>query len=175
MAYVYAAMAIGERFAAGQIAHTMEPFRRRFRLTNRFSGYSKDMRKSLQLRFTTIVCLLLIAPVCLSAGENKKKAPEQFSSLSFVVLRDSSGKPIKNASVVLHSLSKDGRQERDGLQLKTDTDGKASIEDIPYGDLRLQVVAHGFQTYGDDVKVNQAKQEFVIRLKPPADQVSIYK
>ena len=128
------------------------------------------MRKILKLTFA----LLLILPLCLSAAEKKKKAPEQFCSLSFVVLRDTSGKPIKNASVVIHSLRKDGTQDTEGFQLKTDTDGRASIDDIPYGKLRLQVLAHGLQTYGDDIEVNAAKQEFVIRLKPPAAQVSIY-
>jgi hypothetical protein len=131
------------------------------------------MRKILRFRFA--VALLLILPLCLSAGEKKKKAPEQFSSLSFVVLKDFNGKPIKNASVVLHFLRKDGSQSDEGFQLKTDTDGKAAIDDIPYGKLRLQVLAHGLQTYGDDIEVNAAKQELVIRLKPPAEQVSIYK
>jgi len=126
------------------------------------------------MRFAAIISLLLVVPLCLSAGDKKKKAPEQFSSLSFVVVKDSNGKPIKNASVVLHSVAKDGRQEREGFQLKTDTDGKASIDDIPYGRMRVQVIAHSFQTYGDDIDVNQPKHELVIRLKPPAEQVSIY-
>ena len=131
------------------------------------------MRNILRLRFA--VALLLILPLCLSAAEKKKKAPEQFCSLSFVVLKDATGKPIKNASVVIHSLRKDGSQDTEGFQLKTDTDGKAFIDDIPFGKLRLQVLAHGLQTYGDDIEVNAEKQEFVIRLKPPAEQVSIYK
>ena len=133
------------------------------------------MSNLLRVRWAALVCWLLIAAVCLSAEGKKKKVPEPFSSLSFVVLRESDGRPVKNASVVLHFLRHDGSQEREGLQLKTNTDGRASIEDIPYGKLRLQVVAHSLQTYGDDVEVNQAKQEFVIRLKPPAAQVSIYK
>lgn len=132
------------------------------------------MRKIFALRWVQVVSVLLLVPVCLSAGEKKKKAPEQFSSLSFVVLKDSNGKPIKNASVVIHSLRANGEQEQDGFQLKTDTDGRTAIDDIPYGKLRLQVIAHGLQTYGDDVDINQAQQEFVIRLKPPAAQVSIY-
>jgi hypothetical protein len=113
-------------------------------------------------------------PLCLSAGDKKKKPPEQFCSVSFTVLRDSSGKPVKNASVVLHSLGKDGNQEKEGFQLKTDTDGKASMDDLPYGLMRVQVVAHGLQTYGDDIDLNQPKQDLVIRLKAPAEQISVY-
>ena len=133
------------------------------------------MSNLLRVRWAALVCWLLMVAVCLSAVGKKKKAPEPFSSLTFVVLRESDGRPVKNASVVLHFLRQDGSQEWEGLQLKTNTDGRASIEDIPYGKLRLQVVAHSLQTYGDDVEVNQAKQEFVIRLKPPAAQVSIDK
>jgi hypothetical protein len=125
-------------------------------------------------RFTALIALLLIVPLCLSAGDKKKKPPEQFCELSFVVLRASNSKPIRNASVVIHSLRKDGKQDTDGFQLKTDVDGRASINDIPYGKLRLQVLAHRLQTYGDDIEVKEAKQEIVIRLKAPADQVSIY-
>jgi len=131
------------------------------------------VRKIWNLRFAVVVSLLLI-PLGLAAGENKK-APEPVSSLSFVVLKDSDGTPIKNASVVIHSLDKDGRQEREGFQLKTDSDGKAFIDGIPYGSLRVQAVVRGLQTYGDDIEVNQPQQEIVIRLKPPAGQLSIYK
>ena len=142
------------------------------------------MRTIFPLRWAAIISWLLgaafLAPVCLSpaelsAKEKKLKAPEQFSRLSFTVLRESSGKPVKNASVVIHFLRPDGRQESEGFQLKTDSEGRAAIDDIPYGKLRVQVIAHGLQTYGDDVEINAGTQEFVIRLKPPADQVSIYK
>jgi hypothetical protein len=132
------------------------------------------MRKSLNLRLTALVALLLIVPVCLSAGEKKKKPVEQFCALSFVILKDSNGKPIKNASVVIHSLRKDGSQDDEGFQLKTDTDGKAHIDDIPYGKLRLQVIARSLQTYGDDIEVKEPQQEIIVRLKPPVGQISIY-
>lgn len=126
-------------------------------------------------RLAVLVSLLLIVPLCLSAKDKKKQPPEPLCSLSFIVLRDSDGKPIKNASVIVHALSKEGRQEREGFQLKTDTDGRASIDGIPYGNLRVQAVAHSLQTFGDDIEVNQPKQEIVIRLKPPVGQISIYK
>ena len=129
----------------------------------------------MRFRFATLVALLLILPVCLSAGDKKKvKPPEQFCAVSFVVLKESNGKPIKNASVIMHGLTKDGTQASDGFQLKTDNDGRAHIEDIPYGKYRLQAIAHNMQTYGDDIELNQPQQEFVVRLKPPAGQVSIY-
>ncbi len=116
----------------------------------------------------------LTMPELWARGKKQAKVPEQFSSLSFVVLRAASGKPVRNASVVIHFLRKDGSQDEEGFQLKTDSEGRAAIGDIPYGRLRVQVVARGLQTYGKDVEINSAQQEFVIRLNPPADQVSIY-
>ena len=118
--------------------------------------------------------LSLATPELRARGKKQSKAPEQFSSLKFVVLRASNGKPVRNASVVVHFLGTDGRETAEGLQLKTDGEGRAAIEDIPFGKLRLQVVAHGLQTYGEDVEIDSAQQEFVIRLNPPADQVTIY-
>ena len=145
-------------------------------LVSRISAPPKRIILTRLLLGAMCLNLLLLQTTELGARARKQpKAPEQWASLSFVVLRRTDGKPVRNASVVIHFLRQDGRQDDEGFQLKTDSDGRASIEDIPYGKLRLQVVARGLQTYGDDVEINSAKQEFVIRLNPPAGQVSIYK
>jgi len=94
-------------------------------------------------------------------------------SLRFVVVRDYNSKPVKNASVVMHPVSK-GKQSRGGLELKTDTDGRASFDGVPYGPLRIQVLATGFQTYGQDYAVDKPDMEIVVRLKRPQGQYSIY-
>jgi len=49
------------------------------------------------------------------------------SDLRFVVVRDYNGKPVRNASVILHSVNKDGKQTKGGAQLKTDAEGKANF------------------------------------------------
>jgi len=101
--------------------------------------------------------------------------PQQASNLSFVVLKDDNGKPVRNASVILHQVNGRGRQGQGGLQLKTDNEGKAYYAGIPYGKLRIQVIAPGLQTYGEDHDINQPEQEFVIKLKRPQEQHTIYK
>ena len=67
---------------------------------------------------------------------------DDMAMLNFVVIRDYNGKPIRNASVVMHPVEKNGKQSRGGLQLKTDAEGKASFDGVPYGKLRIQVLAH---------------------------------
>jgi len=101
-------------------------------------------------------------------------AVENTSKLDFLVLKDSNGKPVRNASVVLHPVNSHGKQERGGLQLKTDADGKTSFDGAPYGKLRIQVLAPGFQTFGADYEVNQPIMEITIKLKRPQEQYSIY-
>ena len=114
--------------------------------------------------------LAIVVPVLCWAA---KKDSEQSAELRFLVLRQENQQPIRNASVVLHRLDKDGRQ-RDTMQLKTDSDGKASIDGMPYGRLRVQVIAPGRQTFGEDYDVQQPTMDFRIELKPPKGQLSIY-
>jgi hypothetical protein len=101
-------------------------------------------------------------------------AEQKTSELNFVVLKEDNGKPVRNASIVLHPVSKEGRQSSGGVQLKTDPDGKAGFSAAPYGKLRVQVLMRGFQTYGEDFEINQPQQEIVIKLKRPREQYSIY-
>jgi hypothetical protein len=101
-------------------------------------------------------------------------AEEPSSNLNFVVVRENSGKPVRNAAVILHPVNTHGKQERGGYELKTDPDGKTSFEGAPYGKLRVQVLAHGFQTFGEDYDINQPTMQIVIKLKRPQGQYSIY-
>jgi hypothetical protein len=117
-----------------------------------------------------ILAVLLLLGLA-AAGDK----PQQTANLRFVVLKGYNGKPVRNASVILHQVDARGRQGQGGLQLKTDGEGRAFYEGIPYGKLRIQVIAHGFQTYGEDRDIHQPEQEFVIKLKRPQDQYSIYK
>src|SRR3954452_23329889 len=83
--------------------------------------------------------------------------------LNFLVIKDYNGKPIRNASVVLHPVKKDGKQSKGGLELKADAEGKASFDGVPYGKLRVQVLAPGFQTFGEDYDINQPTLEITVR------------
>lgn len=119
-------------------------------------------------RFILVVPLLLLA----SFGVAEKK---QMAKVQFVVVRSFNGKPVRNAAVILHPVGKDGHQSSNGLELKTDADGKASYDALPYGKVRIQAIAPGLRTYGDDVEINQPEQQITIKLERPKDQYSIYK
>jgi len=107
-------------------------------------------------------------------ASDKKSDQEQYSNLRFAVVKDDNNKPVRNASVILHPVKKDGSQAKGGFQLKTDSEGNTATEGIPYGMLRVQVLAPGFQTFGNDYDVNQPTMDIQIRLKRPGEQLSIY-
>ena len=94
--------------------------------------------------------------------------------VKFLVVKDYNGKPIRNAAVVLHPVSKKGKQARGGLELKTDNDGRTSIDGIPYGPIRIQVLVPGFQTFGEDYLLDKPEQLITVKLKRPGGQYSIY-
>ena len=122
------------------------------------------------LRYSAI-SLLILAVVATAAA---KKKHESLATVNFVVVRDESGKPIRNAAVVLHPVDDEGNQQRAGYELKTDADGKTTYDGVPYGKIRIQVLARGFQTYGEDHDINAANMDITIKMKRPAGQYSIY-
>ncbi len=126
----------------------------------------------MQRLLVAILCLLFV-PALLVASD-KKNESGQVSSLKFAVLKDDNGKPVRNAAVVLHPVERSGKQSLGGIELKTDAEGKTKSDGIPYGMLRVQVIAPGFQTFGQDYTINQPEHEIVIRLKRPQKQYSIY-
>jgi hypothetical protein len=103
----------------------------------------------------------------------KYKLPPPTSTISVTVLRNSDGKPVENAAVIFHPV--EGERDKGGMELKTNEDGKTSIDVIPIGDtVVLQVLAKGFQTFGRECKVDKPNMAFQVKLKRPGEQYSIY-
>jgi len=123
-------------------------------------------------RCALVIPALLLFSSLLVAGDKKANVSE--SSVNFVVLKDDTGKPIRNAAVVLHLAGKNCQPAHTGFELKTDSDGKTHFDGVPYGLLLIQVIAPGFQTFGNCFTIGQPDQEISIRLKRPQGQYSIY-
>ena len=104
----------------------------------------------------------------------KYTPPPETSEIHVTVLRDSNGKPVRQAAVVMHPLK--GTKDEGAMEVKTDDDGKVAIDIIPIGYvLRLQIIAPGFQTFGNDYNVDAPAKEITVRLKRPGQQYSIYR
>jgi hypothetical protein len=116
-----------------------------------------------------VVCLGLFLG---TAWGQLNPGPE--AKLDFLVVKDYNGKPVRNAGVVMHPVEKSGKQSRGGFELKTDLEGKASFDGVPYGPLRVQVLAPGFQTFGQDYEIDKPEIQITVKLKRPQKQYSIY-
>jgi len=126
----------------------------------------------MKLPCPALVVLLAIAISLPMIASDKKD--EGTAAVSFVVLKEDSGKPIRNAAVILHPVNQKGKQAKTGFELKSDNDGQTHFDGIPYGTWRVQVIAPGFQTFGDDYTINQNEQSITIRMQRPKEQYSIY-
>lgn len=122
------------------------------------------------------IALIGVSAISLSAQDSahrgrKYKPPPPTSRIEVTVVRDSDSKPVENAAVIFHL---DG--DKGNMELKTDEDGKSVIDVLPIGAImRLQIIAKGYQTYGQDYKIDKSDMTFGIRMKRPGEQYSIYK
>ena len=131
------------------------------------------MKKS----FTSIAVLATLALATLTTllgGGALAQDDDSEATMSFLVLRDSNGKPVRNASVVLHPVNKKGKQAKGGVELKANADGQCSYDGVPYGKVRVQVLAPGFETFGQDYDIDKPTVEITVKLKRPQEQYSIY-
>jgi hypothetical protein len=118
-----------------------------------------------------VLALGVLALTCVAWGQDDEGP---MSSLQFVVVRDTDGKPVRNAQVVLHPVQRKGKQAQGEMDLKTDADGKTNVDGIPYGPLRVQVMAAHFQTFGEDYEINKPQMQITVKMKHPGDQYSTY-
>ncbi len=132
------------------------------------------MQRNLSVAMVAMLFWLVTAGLGLAGLAWAQEDEGPTSSLRFVVLRDSDGKPVRNAEVVLHPVKRKGKQDKGEMDLKTDADGKTNIDGIPYGPLRVQVLAPHFQTFGEDYEINKPELEITVKLKHPGGQFSTY-
>lgn len=96
-----------------------------------------------------------------------------------VEVRTLSDKPVERASVVVRfvegrSAIKLGKKIVTSFQTKTNQDGIAKIPELPQGKLRVQVIAKGYQTFGDTFEVEEAERTILVKLNPPQPQYSAH-
>jgi hypothetical protein len=96
-----------------------------------------------------------------------------------IVVKTQGGKPIDRASVIVnfiegHSVVKLGRGVRRAFELRSNQEGEASIPAIPQGKIKVQIIAKGFQTFGQIFDVTEEEKTLDITLNPPQQQYSAH-
>jgi hypothetical protein len=110
------------------------------------------------------------------AGDHgrKYKPLPPLSHIVVTVKKGFDGKPMPHAAVVFHATM-NGRDDGN-LEVKTDPEGKATIDVIEVGsDVSVQVIANGFATYALDIPAVGAEKVLEIKLLRPREQVSRYR
>ena len=125
-------------------------------------------------RLSMVMAAVMVLGVGMAGRAGALDEDGTTASLRFVGVRDSDGKPVRNAEVVLHSVKRKGKQAPGEMELKTDAEGKTNVDGIPYGPLRVQVLAPHFQTFGEDYEINKAEMEITVKLRHPGGQYSVY-
>jgi len=96
-----------------------------------------------------------------------------------IEVKNLDGKPIDNGSVLVRfvegrSAVKLGKKIKTSWEMKTNQEGVVSIPPIPQGKILVQVIAKGYQTYGDTIEVADEEKTIAIQLKPPQSQYSAH-
>ncbi len=90
-----------------------------------------------------------------------------------------SDRPIDRASVIVkfvegRDYAKLGKKIQTSWQLKTNQEGLAKIPAVPQGKIQVQVIAKGYQTFGQVFEVNEAERTIEVKLNAPQPQVSAH-
>jgi len=115
--------------------------------------------------------LSLLLPMLLSlpllAGDTTK--------LKIVVI-NRNGKPVDRADVIVRfggrSVVKLGKMVHTTWEMRSTQEGIADIPEMPKGKIRVQVIAKGYQTFGDTFEVSEDQRTIEIKLNPPQPQYS---
>lgn len=118
-----------------------------------------------------------LLPVLILAAAVPLPASDDDMTKLAIEVKSLSGKPVERASVIVRfsegrSVVKLGKKTRTSWELRTNQEGIARIPEIPRGKVLVQVIAKGFQTFGDHFDVNEAEKTIEVRLKPPQAQYS---
>jgi uncharacterized GH25 family protein len=96
-----------------------------------------------------------------------------------IEVRNLEDKPIDRASVIVRfegrSITKlGGKKLKTSWEMKTNQEGVVSIPPLPQGLIQVQVIAKGYQTYGEKIEVNEEEKTIEVKLNPPQSQYSAH-
>ena len=94
-----------------------------------------------------------------------------------VEVKSLSDHPVDRASVIVRFVKgrakmKFGKKIRTTWETRTNQEGLAKIPPVPQGAIQVQVIAKGFQTFGQVFNVDEEQKTIEIKLNPPQAQYS---
>jgi hypothetical protein len=120
-------------------------------------------------RFVLVITTLLLTLILNAAPPSTQLA---------VHVLTPGGKPLDRASVVIRFVSGHVplkiKSMRTTWETKTDQEGFARIPSIPQGKIQVQIIASGYQTFGQMFDIDEAEKTIEIRMNPPQAQYSAH-
>ncbi len=117
--------------------------------------------------FVAALCLLA-APVIAGDATTKLR----------IEVKNHYDKPVDRASVVVkfvegRSVAKLGKKIIKRWELRTNQEGIARVPlELPQGKIQIQVIAKGYQTFGEVFNIDEEEKTIVVKLNPPQPQHS---
>lgn len=134
-------------------------------------------------RVMPAVVALLAGLAVLPAGAVAQNAAAKPAAAQVTTIRvtvtvlDPKGRPVQGAGVVMKQDAVDrGRLPKHpfDVEIHTDDKGTATVQGFEPGIVLVQVIAHGFQTYGQAFIMKDANEAVHVKLQEPRSQVTIY-
>jgi hypothetical protein len=112
----------------------------------------------------------------LAAQKDKSEQKDGSTELTLQVLNAADKQPVPDAHVVVRFTEPRmlRRDKRVSWEAKTNRKGIIVFPDVPTGTIKVQVIAKGFQTYGDEHALEKPQEEVTVLLEAPKGQVSAY-
>jgi hypothetical protein len=122
------------------------------------------------MRLTILAILLAVASPLLADPPMTKLRIE---------VRSPGDKPVDRAGVIVRfvegrSIAKFGKKIRTRWELRTNQEGVVNIPPIPQGKILIQVIAKGYQTFGEFIEVSEEEKTVPVNLKSPQPQYSAH-
>ena len=122
-------------------------------------------------RFLFIAGLIAVAVSFLGAAEMMTTLTVEVKTLG--------GNPVDRASVIVKFVKgrakmKLGKKILKTWETRTNQEGLAKIPPIPQGSIQVQVIAKGYQTFGQTFEVYQIEKTIEVKLNSPQEQYSAH-
>ena len=105
-------------------------------------------------------------------------APHPMTKLAIEV-KNYEDKHLERASVIVTFIEgrdymKLGKKDYVHYELKTNMEGVAHIPPIPQGKIKVQVIAKGYQTFGQVFDINEEERTVEVKLQAPQQPYSAH-
>jgi hypothetical protein len=129
------------------------------------------MRKCIEMRRLSLLPAAALLSLTVWA------APPQTAVV--VKVKNTYDKPVDNAAVILdflgsHQVTKLGKRKPVHWEVHSNQEGVAHFPPVPQGTIQIQVVAKGYQTFGNKYEIETDSKELSVTLNPPQGQYSAH-